>query len=90
VNSPLIRSAKDTFAPVLAALAVNIPGLPGLGDEGPGDLESLLTTCFILMGVGFAIALLGHMTHTRILIAIGVLVVMVGSAVFVVAIGQYG
>ena len=75
---------------MLAALAVNIPGLPGLGDEGPGDLESLLTTSFVLMGVGFVIALLGHMTRTRILIAIGVLVVMVGSAVFVLAIGRYG
>ena len=31
------------------------------------------------------IALLGHMTRTRLLIAIGVLVVMVGSAVFVLS-----
>jgi hypothetical protein len=75
---------------VLAALAVKIPGLPGLGDEGPGDLDSLLTTTFVLMGVGFGIALLGHMTRIRALIAIGVLVVMVGSGVFVVAIGRYG
>jgi hypothetical protein len=42
------------------------------------------------MGVGFVIALLGHMTRTRVLIAIGVLVVMVGSGVFVLAIGRYG
>jgi hypothetical protein len=75
---------------VLAALAVNIPGLPGLGDQGPGDLESLLTSVFVLMGAGFAIALLGHLTRTRLLVAIGVLVVMVGSAVFVLAIGRYG
>jgi hypothetical protein len=71
-------------------LAVNIPGLPGLGDQGPGDLESLLTSCFVLMGVGFAVALLGHLTRTRALVAIGVLVVMVGSGVFVLAIGRYG
>jgi hypothetical protein len=75
---------------VLAALAVKIPGLPGLGDEGPGDLESLLTTTFVLMGLGFGIALLGHLTRTRALIAIGVLVVMVGSGVFILAIGRYG
>jgi hypothetical protein len=75
---------------VLAALAVKIPGLPGLGDEGPGDLDSLLTTTFVLMGVGFAITLLGHLTRTRSLIAIGVLVVMVGSGVFLLAIGRYG
>ena len=71
-------------------LAVKIPGLPGLGDEGPGDLDSLLTTTFVLMGVGFGMALLGHLTRTRALIAIGVLVVMVGSGVFLVAIGRYG
>jgi hypothetical protein len=75
---------------VLAALAVKIPGLPGLGDEGPGDLDSLLTTTFVLMGLGFGIALLGHLTRTRALIAIGVLVVLVASGVFLVAIGRYG
>jgi hypothetical protein len=75
---------------VLAALAVKIPGLPGLGDQGPDDLNSLLTTTFVLIGVGFVIALLGHMTRIRALIAIGVLVVMVGSGVFVLAIGRYG
>jgi hypothetical protein len=75
---------------VLAALLVKIPGLPGLGDEGPDDLESLLTSAFVLMGVGFGIALLGHLTRTRTLVAIGVLVVMVGSGVFLLAIGRYG
>lgn len=75
---------------MLAALAVKIPGLPGLGDEGPGDLDSLLTTTFVLMGVGFVITLLGHLTRTRALIAIGVLVVLVGSGVFLVAVGRYG
>ena len=75
---------------MLAALAVKIPGLPGLGDEGPGDLDSLLTTTFVLMGLGFGIALLGHLTRTRALIAIGVLVLLVGSGVFVLAIGRYG
>jgi hypothetical protein len=75
---------------VLAPLLAKIPGLPGLGGEGPDDLESLLTLAFILFGVGFGIALLGHLTRTRTLVAIGVLVVMVGSGVFVLAIGRYG
>jgi hypothetical protein len=75
---------------VLAPLLVKIPGLPGLGDEGPDDLESLLTLSFILFGAGFGIAVLGHLTRTRTLVAIGVLVVMVGSGVFVLAIGRYG
>jgi hypothetical protein len=75
---------------VLAPLLVKIPGLPGLGDEGPDDLESLLTLSFVLFGVGFGVALLGHLTRTRTLVAIGVLVVMVGSGVFLLAIGRYG
>ena len=78
------------LAPVLAAVLAQIPGLPGLGDEGPDDLESLLTLSFLLLGAGFGIALLGHLTRTRTLVAIGVLVVMVGSGVFVLAIGRYG
>ena len=76
--------------PCSLALAVKIPGLPGLGDQGPGDLDSLLTTTFVLMGVGFGSPCWAIMTRTRVLIAIGVLVVMVGSGVFVLAIGRYG
>jgi hypothetical protein len=75
---------------LLAALLAQIPDLPGLGDEGPNDLESLLTLSFILLGGGFGIALLGHLTRTRALVAIGVLVVMAGSGVFLLAIGRYG
>jgi hypothetical protein len=75
---------------LLAALLAQIPDLPGLGDEGPNDLESLLTLSFILLGAGFGIALLGHLTRTRALVAIGVLVVMAGSGVFLIAIGRYG
>ena len=75
---------------MLTPLLVKIPGLPGLGDEGQDDLESLLTLSFVLFGVGFGIALLGHLTRTRTLVAIGVLVVMVGSGVFLLAIGRYG
>ena len=73
-----------------AALLAQIPDLPGLGDEGPDDLESLLTLSFFLMGAGFVVALLGHLTRTRALVAIGVVVVMIGSGVFVLAIGRYG
>ena len=73
-----------------AVLLAQIPDLPGLGDEGPNDLESLLSLSFLLMGVGFGIALLGHLTRTRALVAIGVLVVLAGSGVFLLAIGRYG
>jgi hypothetical protein len=76
--------------PLLAALVAQIPDLPGLGDEGPGDLESLLTVCFILMGGGFVVGLLGHIIHSRLLVATGIAVVMVGTVVFAVAVGRYG
>jgi hypothetical protein len=73
-----------------AALLAQIPDLPGLGDEGPGDLESLLTLSFFLLAAGFGVALIGHLTRTRALVAVGVLVTMVGSGVFLLAIGRYG
>ena len=75
---------------MLAALLAQIPDLPGLGDEGPNNLEALLTWCFILLMTGFAIGVLGHLTRSRTLVAIGISVVMVGSAVFVLAVGRYG
>jgi hypothetical protein len=81
---------KDTFAPVLVAWLAQGPDLPGLGDEGPGDVGSLMNLCFILLVVGFVIGVLGHLTRSRTLVAIGVTVVMAGSAVFVLAVGRYG
>jgi hypothetical protein len=76
--------------PLLAALVAQIPDLPGLGDEGPGSLESLLTVCFVLMGGGFAVGLLGHIIRSRLLVASGIALVMVGTVLFAVAVGRYG
>jgi hypothetical protein len=75
---------------VLDAWLAQGPDLPGLGDEGPGDLGSLLNLCFILLVAGFAVGVVGHITRSRTLVAIGIAVVMVGSAVFVLAVGRYG
>jgi hypothetical protein len=75
---------------VLAAWLAQGPDLPGLGDKGPDDLGSLLNLCFILLLVGFGIGVLGHLTRSRALVAIGIGVVMVGSAAFIVAVGRYG
>jgi hypothetical protein len=75
---------------LLAALVAQIPDLPGLGDEGPDDLESLLALCFVLMGLGFGIGVLGHIIRSRVLVAIGIAVVMVGTVVFALAVGRYG
>jgi hypothetical protein len=75
---------------VLAAWLAQGPDLPGLGDKGPDDLDGLLRLCFILLLAGFGIGVLGHLTRSRTLVAIGVAVVMVGSAAFVLAVGRYG
>lgn len=75
---------------MLAAWLAQGPDLPGLGDKGPDDLSNLLNLCFILLLAGFGIGVLGHLTRSRPLVAIGVTVVMVGSAVFVLAVGRYG
>jgi hypothetical protein len=76
--------------PLLAALVAQIPDLPGLGDEGPGDLESLLTLCFVLMGLGFFVGIVGHIISSRWLVATGIAFVMAGTVVFVLAVGRYG
>jgi hypothetical protein len=76
--------------PLLAALVAQIPDLPDLGDEGADNLESLLTLCFVLMGGGFAAGLLGHIIRSRLLVATGIAVVMVGTGLFAVAVGRYG
>jgi hypothetical protein len=75
---------------LLAALVAQIPDLPGLGDEGPGSLESQLTFCFVLLGAGFVIGVLGHIVRSRILVAVGIAVVMAGTVVFALAVGRYG
>jgi hypothetical protein len=76
--------------PLLAVLVAQIPDLPGLGDEGPGNLESLLTLCFVLMGLGFAVGILGHIIQSRWLVGIGIALVMAATVVFALAVGRYG
>jgi hypothetical protein len=75
---------------LLAAVVAQFPDLPGLGDEGPGELESLLTLCFVLMGLGFGVGILGHIIRSRWLVAIGIALVMAGTVMFALAVGRYG
>ena len=75
---------------MLAAWLAQGPDLPGLGDRGPDDLQSLLRLCFILLIAGFGVGVLGHLTRSRTLVAIGITVVMLGSAAFILAVGRYG
>ena len=41
-------------------------------------------------GAGFFIGVVGHIIESRWLVAIGIALVMVGTVVFAVAVGQYG
>jgi hypothetical protein len=74
---------------LLAALLAQVD-LPGLGQEGPDDLRSLLTMSFILLAVGFVIGVIGHVTQLRPLVIAGIVIIFVATAFFVVAVGEYG
>ena len=73
----------------VAALLAQVD-LPGLGQEGPGELRTLLTTAFVLLCVGFFVALLGHITQIRTLVAAGIALAFVGTIFFLLAVGEYG
>lgn len=64
--------------------------LPGLGQEGPGDLQQLLTIFYVMMGLGFFIAVTGHVFKSRTLVIAGIGLIFTGTAVFMVAVGTYG
>ena len=64
--------------------------LPGLGQEGPDDLQRLLTIFYLMMGGGFFIAVAGHIFKSRTLVMAGILLIFIGTAVFMVAVGSYG
>lgn len=74
-----------TLATVLGQIS-----LPGLGQGGPDDLQQLLTIFYFMMGGGFFIAITGHVVKSRTLVLVGVLLVFIGTAVFMVAVGSYG
>ena len=64
--------------------------LPGLGQEGPNDLEQLLTVFYLMMGGGFLIGIAGHVLQSRTLVIAGIVLIFTGTAVFMIAIGSYG
>jgi hypothetical protein len=74
--------------PVLALLAQ--VDLPSLGGEGSGGVERLLAVFFVLMGVGFLLGILGHVIKSRTLVGIGIALIMVSTAVFLVAVARQG
>jgi len=64
--------------------------LPSLGQEGPDDLRRLLSMFLVLMGVGFLVAIVGHLVRSRTLVAIGLALVFLGTGVFMVAVATEG
>ena len=42
------------------------------------------------MGAGFVIGVLGHIIRSRVLVAIGIVLVMAEQLVFALAVGRYG
>ena len=64
--------------------------LPSLGREGPDDLQRLLSAFYVLFGVGFVVAVVGHVVRSRVLQAVGIATVMLGTVLFIVAVGSEG
>jgi len=64
--------------------------LPGLGETGPENVHKLLTVFYVLFGAGFFVALLGHLSDSRVLKATGIALVMLGTLAFVVTVGGHG
>ena len=64
--------------------------LPGLGQEGPDDLNQLLSTFYVLFGLGFLVGVLGHLFDSRTLRAAGIAMVMLATLAFLLAVGSHG
>ena len=76
---------------MLAALTLLAQGgLPGLGQEGPEDLQRLLKMFYALFVGGVVIAVLGHAIPSKLLQAVGIGMVFLSTGVFVVAVSSYG
>jgi hypothetical protein len=44
----------------------------------------------VLMGVGFVVAILGHVSKLRILVLVGIVLIFVATGLFLVAVAQHG
>jgi hypothetical protein len=73
---------------VLALLAQ--VDLPSLGRKGPEDLRRVLAVFFTLMGVGFVVGIMGHLFKSRTLVIVGLGLIFIATAFFLVAIAQEG
>ena len=65
-------------------------GLPGLGQEGPEDLQRLLKMFYVLFVGGVVIAVLGYAIPSKMLQITGIALIFLSTGVFVAAVGSYG
>jgi hypothetical protein len=74
---------------VLALIAqLNLPDLDI--PQGTDDLDQLMRIFGVLFVTGFLVGILGHVFESRTLRAVGIAMVFLGTAAFVVAVGTYG
>jgi hypothetical protein len=65
-------------------------GLPGLGQDGPEDLQRLLKMFYVLFGAGAITAMLGYAIPSKLLQIFGIGMVFLSTGVFMAAISGYG
>lgn len=71
-------------------LALLAQGPTNFPSGGADELERLLSAFYLLWGGGFALAVLGRLFDSRILLTTGIGLVFVGTGVFFAAVGIYG
>ena len=65
-------------------------GIPDPGRQGSEELQRLLNAFYLLVGLGFMIAVAGHLFQSRTLVIVGIAMFFLGTAVFMAAVGAYG
>jgi hypothetical protein len=65
-------------------------GLPGLGQDGPEDLQRLLKIFYAMFAGGVIIAVLGYAIPSKGLQILGIGMVFLATAVFMAAVSGYG
>ena len=74
---------------MLALIAqLNLPDLDL--PQGTDDLDQLMRIFGVLFVTGFLVGILGNVFESRTLKAVGIVMVLLGTAAFVVAVGSYG
>jgi hypothetical protein len=73
----------------IATVIAQLPPLPSPG-EGSHSFQRMMALFGILMGAGFILGIAGHITKSRTLVAVGVLLVFAATGLFLVAVAQHG